>query len=79
MDKVLVNGYYEHYRNHKYYKVVCIATHKSSLKDYVVYQAQYNDPEYGDLKVWIRDIDDFLEIVTDDLGNKTPKFVMRNL
>lgn len=58
-------GVYEHYKG-KHYKVIGVAKHSETLKEFIVYQALY-----GEHDLWIRPFEMFLETV--DIGNKKVK------
>ena len=77
--EVKVGSYYQHYGNHKYYKVLEVATYKETMVDFVVYQAQYYDPVFGDLKVWTQPKARFLETVINEEGKETPRFIYSSI
>ncbi|MCQ2973909.1 MAG: DUF1653 domain-containing protein [Bacteroidales bacterium] len=54
---IYINKVYQHFKGNKYL-VVDIAKHCDSLEDFVVYRALY-----GDGKLWIRPLNDFLSEV----------------
>jgi hypothetical protein len=57
-----IGATYEHYSG-KRYTIVAIANHSENLEKYVVYQGQYNDPEFGNNPVWVRPLTMFMETV----------------
>ena len=59
--EVVVGGIYKHYRRGDTYKVLHLATDNDTEKPAVVYQAQY-----GEGRVFTRDLDVFLESVAVD-------------
>ncbi|MGE5042020.1 MAG: DUF1653 domain-containing protein [Candidatus Levyibacteriota bacterium] len=63
-------GIYQHYKNHKFYKVLAVAKHSETLEDLVVYEAQYDNPVS---KVWVRPLKMFLERVEYE-GKMVPRF-----
>ena len=65
--KSLKIGEYEHYKGHRY-KTLFIGRHSETLKELVVYQA-----EYGNRGIWVRPLEMFLEKVEVD-GKKVPRF-----
>jgi len=74
LEQVPVGGIFQHYRNKKMYKVLSVARHTEDLKLYVVYQGLYHCDTYGDLPIWIRPLDMFLEQVEEG-GKMTPRFL----
>lgn len=67
-----ISGTYEHYSGKKYV-VLGIARHSETLDEFVVYQGQYDDPEFGKKPIWIRPKKEFHEQVIKD-GKKVPRF-----
>ena len=65
-------GIYKHYKN-KFYRVIGVAKHSETSEDFVIYQALYNDPVFGDQSFWIRPLANFLDEVTIE-GHKVPRF-----
>lgn len=59
MKDVLIGGYYNHYKN-KPYKVLDVATHSEELREYVVYEALYQNETS---QLWVRPKEMFLEKV----------------
>ena len=72
--KVPTGTLFEHYKGKKY-KILGVARHSETLEMYVVYQALYDSPEFGDHAVWVRPLEMFLENVTID-GVEKPRFRM---
>ena len=66
--EVVVGGIYKHYRRGDTYKVLHLATDSDTEKPAVVYQAQY-----GEGRVFTRDLAVFLETVTID-GKERERF-----
>jgi hypothetical protein len=73
MDSPVLDKYYQHYRNKKYYKIVEIGRHTEMGEEMVVYKAQYDDPVYGSGAVWIRPKKMFCELVEYE-GVMVPRF-----
>ena len=46
-------GKYKHYSG-KEYEVIALSKDSDTYEDYVVYQAQYNSPEFGDRFVRVK-------------------------
>lgn len=65
-------GRYKHYKG-KIYEVIAVAKHSETLQDMVVYEAQYEHPEFGEHVLWTRPADEFTEQVEVD-GKKIPRF-----
>ena len=65
-------GKYQHYKGN-IYQVISIAYHSETLEKMVVYQAQYDSPEFGKKPIFVRPFQMFLERVTID-GKKIPRF-----
>ena len=72
MEKVTVGAIYEHYKGRKY-KVLSIAKLEETLEPYVVYQALYDDAQFGSNACWIRPLKIFTEEVMID-GVAKPRF-----
>lgn len=60
-------GVYEHYKGNKY-QVIDVATHSETEEKLVVYR-----PMYGDMALWVRPVDMFVESVEID-GKMVPRF-----
>ena len=65
-------GIYQHSKNGKFYEVLGIALN-SNLEEFVVYQAQYHDSEFGTKPIWLRTRDDFFEVKIVE-GVSLPRF-----
>mgnify|MGYP001077659223 FL=1 len=65
-------GTYKHYKN-KFYTVLGMARHTETLEELVVYQAQYDDPEFGPKAIWVRPKKMFEESVEWE-GKTVPRF-----
>lgn len=69
MEKVKINGIYEHYKGKKY-KVLNVVKHSETLEDLVLYDCLYDN----DLaKTWVRPMDIFLSTIEID-GEVRPRF-----
>ena len=66
-------GLYKHSKSGKFYKVLGMAHHSETLEELVVYEAQYESPEFGKNAIWVRPAKMFLEEVEID-GEKKPRF-----
>ncbi len=66
-------GRYQHYKGH-FYKVLGVARHSEDPKEeFVVYQALYENKDFGRNVLWIRPKGMFMEKVVVD-GRKVPRF-----
>jgi hypothetical protein len=61
--KVEPEKLYRHYKNGKLYKVLYLANHTETGEEVVVYEGQYDDPEFGHHPVWVRPKEMFEEKV----------------
>ena len=60
MEKIKIGGRYKHFKG-KEYVVLNIARHSENLEEMVVYQAQYDSPEFGPNPIWVRPANMFLD------------------
>jgi hypothetical protein len=58
-----MQGTYMHYKGKKY-KALGIALHKETQEELVVYQALYDNPQFGSNALWAQPKKRFLEKVT---------------
>ena len=66
MREVKIGAEYKHYKGNLY-KVIAIARDcEDPQKQFVVYKALYNSPEFGKNQVWVRSKKDFLAEITKD-------------
>ena len=73
-EKIEIGGIYYHYKDpNKKYIVLQIALLENSQNVAIVYQA-----EYGDKIIWIREIDNFLQVVEIN-GKKQQRFTLVNI
>ena len=63
-------GKYQHWKNGKYYRVICVAKHSETLEDFVVYEVLHKNLVS---KLWVRPMKMFLEKVEVN-GKKVPRF-----
>ncbi len=63
--KAEIEKLYRHYKNKKLYKVLYLATYTETGERMVVYEAQYDCPEFGLNHVWARPKEMFEEVVSD--------------
>ncbi len=61
--KAEIGKRYRHYKNGKEYIVLMIVLHSDSHDEMVVYEGQYDSPEFGNLPRWTRSREDFEEKV----------------
>lgn len=65
MEEVKVGSRYQHFKG-KTYKILAIAHHSETEEKLVIYQAEYDSPEFGPNAVWARPYDMFLETIERD-------------
>ena len=65
-------GKYKHYKG-KEYIVIGLARHSETLEEFIVYQACYKSPEFGENAIWVRPKNMFFETVEIN-GEKIPRF-----
>ncbi len=63
-------GRYQHSKSGKLYNVIGVAKHSETLKELVVYECLYDNP---DGKLWVRPLKMFTEKVELN-GKKVPRF-----
>ena len=73
---MITPGTYQHYKG-KLYQVIGVAHHSETLEEFVVYQALYNSPEFGNNSLWIRPLKMFEEEIEID-GQKFLRFTRIN-
>ncbi len=73
MDNPLVGGRYRHYKNGKEYLVLSIWRWQEDAVPVVVYQGQYDDPEFGPNPIWVRTVAEFVARVEYN-GVSIPRF-----
>ena len=69
---------YQHFRNKKLYKVLCVARKEVNPKNIVVIYKQLYKSKCGKFPygtIWSRDISSFNQIVVDEDGNAVKRFV----
>lgn len=52
--QAIVGQTYQHYKNKKMYIVRALGRHTETDEELVVYEALYDDPEFGNNAIWIR-------------------------
>ena len=72
MEKIR-KGVYRHFKG-KMYEVIGVAKHSETLQDLVVYRALYDSSEFGSMALWVRPLDNFLEMVNID-GKEVARFI----
>ncbi len=65
-------GLYEHYSGRRY-RVIGVARHSETLDELVIYQALYDDPQFGSQANWVRPLGLFTEKVEHN-GRLGPRF-----
>ena len=71
--KAEVGALYTHYKNKESYKVIAIGFDSETETEVVVYEGQYNSPQFGNHPVWVRPRDMFEEKVLYE-GQMVPRF-----
>ncbi len=61
---------YKHYKGNEY-EVIAVGKHSDTLEDYVVYQAQYDSPEFGKKAIWVKSVEEFEKDI--EIENKKTK------
>jgi hypothetical protein len=51
--KAILGHRYRHYKGNEYI-VLHIARHSETLEEMVIYEAQYNTPDFGTKALWVR-------------------------
>lgn len=75
--EILVGERYKHYKGNTY-KVLCIGKHADTHEEYVVYQGEYTDAEFGKDPIWTRPSKDFTSSVSVE-GKTVQRFTMVNI
>lgn len=70
--EAIIGERYQHYKGGEY-TVIAIPRHSETLEEMVVYQAEYNSPEFGKEAVWVRPRVMFEEMVLYN-GTRVPRF-----
>lgn len=73
MSEIKIGGLYKHSKKGGLYRVLGIAHHTEDLSELVVYQAQYDTPDFGPKPIWVRPIGMWNDIVEIN-GEKKPRF-----
>lgn len=73
MDTPVVGSRYRHYKNHKDYIILSLGRWQDDATPVVVYEGQYDDPEFGSKPIWVRTVAEFVAMV-DDNGQSVPRF-----
>ena len=75
MQTPAIGARYRHYKNHKDYIILSIGRWQDDAMPVVVYQGQYDDPEFGSQPIWVRSLSDFMAMV-DYNGILIPRFTL---
>jgi hypothetical protein len=73
-EKVKIGGRYRHFKGNEYI-VLNIARNSDTMEETVIYQGQYDSPEFGSKPVWMRPVDKFLDEKEVD-GKMVKRFVL---
>lgn len=60
MQTVQVGQKYRHFKG-KEYVIIALAQDSETTEEVVVYQAQYDSPEFGPKQTWVRPLSNFCE------------------
>jgi hypothetical protein len=71
-NTIRIGDMYRHFKGGAY-KIIAIARDSETTKEVVVYEGQYESPEWGKNPIWVRALDDFLSFKEID-GKKVPRF-----
>jgi hypothetical protein len=76
-EEVSIGQRYQHFKTKDFYIIKDVARDPTNpSKMYVIYEGQYNSPEFGDHPIWIREYEDFTGMKVfkdselDENGNK---------
>ena len=72
MKDLEIGAVYKHYKGHSY-KVIGVARYSETQEEMVVYEALYNNSEFGENSLWVRPKAMFLENVIVD-GQEIERF-----
>jgi len=70
--KAEVGTAYRHYKG-QFYTVIAVGYHADDTSEQVVYQAEYDSPEFGNQAIWVRNKEEF-EGSTAVNGKQTERF-----
>jgi len=72
-EEVIVGGRYRHFKG-KDYEVICVGRDTEDPKrEFVVYRALYDSPEFGEGQIWVRELSDFCGFKEKD-GKRIKRF-----
>ena len=71
---------YQHFKTKDFYIIKSIAYNRNNPKEsFVIYEGQYNSPEFGNNPIWIREYSDFTGMKTfDDERGPVKRFTLQN-
>ncbi|MEI6058928.1 MAG: DUF1653 domain-containing protein [archaeon] len=73
-EEVSVGQRYQHFKTKDFYIIRAIAYSRSNPKErFVIYEGQYNSPEFGDHPIWVREFGDFTGMKIFDDGRAPVK------
>lgn len=75
MDRPTIGARYRHYKNHKDYVILSLWRWQDDATPVVVYQWQYDDPEFWPNPIWVRTVSEFM-VSVDDGGVIVPRFTL---
>jgi hypothetical protein len=70
----IIPGSYLHRKSQRIYKVICLVISPDTSEIYVLYQALYYKPGLGDKCIWVRELDNFNERVTNQFSSNKPRY-----
>lgn len=70
----LIRGTYLHRKSQRLYRVICLAISPSTSLIYVLYKAMYHSAKFGKECYWVRELDNFVEPISNLHGSNRPRF-----
>ncbi len=71
--EVRIGAVYEHYKG-DHYRIIALGRDSSTLAPIVVYQGLYDSEEFGSQPMWVRPLEEFMEMV-EVAGERCPRFI----
>lgn len=79
-DEISLDQKYQHFKTKDFYLIKAISRNRKNPKEkFIVYEGQYNSPDFGDHPIWIREYSDFTGMKTfDDERLPVKRFTLTN-